>query len=189
MQQGKGKSLRASLTLLSHQVNAFEVGEGLRALYDVAFLLSHDCTPNTSHSDDERRVLSLRASVAIPRGRPITLSYAYTIQVRPGPALRPRLVTSRLRLNRLFRCLPQGTLKRREHLKESKFFDCCCPRCSDPTELGTLCSALMCPRCGRPAVLPSDPLQAEAPWRCTAQGASACPFEMPANQVKEMLDK
>ncbi|KAK3926931.1 SET domain-containing protein SmydA-8, isoform A [Frankliniella fusca] len=159
------------------EVNAFEVGDGQRALYDLAFLLAHDCTPNTSHADDESRALSIRASVPIPKGRAITLSYAYTIQ---------------------------GTLKRREHLKESKFFDCCCPRCSDPTELGTMCSALVCPRCGRASVLPTDPLQADAPWRCVPRSAPApaptpagkhaepnpCPgYEMPAKEVKEFLDK
>ncbi|KAE8741891.1 hypothetical protein FOCC_FOCC012543, partial [Frankliniella occidentalis] len=152
-------------------VNAFEVGDGLRALYGVAFLLAHDCTPNTSHSDDELRALSLRASVPIPKGHAITLSYAYTIQ---------------------------GTLKRREHLKESKFFDCCCSRCSDPTELGSMCSALVCPRCGRPSVLPTDPLQADAPWRCVpprleprpgAKQEQPCPgYEMTAKEVKEFLD-
>ncbi|XP_026285722.1 SET domain-containing protein SmydA-8 isoform X2 [Frankliniella occidentalis] len=154
------------------EVNAFEVGDGLRALYGVAFLLAHDCTPNTSHSDDELRALSLRASVPIPKGHAITLSYAYTIQ---------------------------GTLKRREHLKESKFFDCCCSRCSDPTELGSMCSALVCPRCGRPSVLPTDPLQADAPWRCVpprleprpgAKQEQPCPgYEMTAKEVKEFLDK
>lgn len=158
------------------EINAFEVGDGLRALYDTAFLLSHDCTSNTSHSDDEQCGLSVRASVDIPRGTPITLSYAYTIQ---------------------------GTLKRREHLKESKFFDCCCPRCSDPTELGTMCSALVCPRCGQATVLPVDPLKADSPWRCRAGPASpdtataakpkacpACPgHEMSGAQAKEFIDK
>ncbi|XP_034250401.1 SET domain-containing protein SmydA-8 isoform X2 [Thrips palmi] len=164
------------------EVNAFEVGDGLRGLYDRAFLLAHDCTPNTSHADDETRALAVRASVDIPKGSLITLSYAYTIQ---------------------------GTLKRREHLKESKFFDCCCPRCSDPTELGTMCSALVCPRCGRPAVLPVDPLKADSPWRCSAGLADATPwpavkqavkqaalpaapcpgYEMPAAQARELIDK
>ncbi|KAJ1529909.1 hypothetical protein ONE63_006638 [Megalurothrips usitatus] len=160
------------------EVNAFEVGDGQRALYDMAFLLAHDCTPNTSHSDDERRTMTLRASVPIPKGHAITLSYAYTVQ---------------------------GTLKRREHLKESKFFDCCCARCSDPTELGSMCSALVCPRCGRPSVLPVEPLQADSPWRCRPSGAPAqprgprgpqaapappCPgYEMPGAQAKEFVDK
>lgn len=41
----------------------------------------------------------------------------------------------------------QSTHRRREHLLESKFFDCTCERCTDPLELGTYAGALLCPRC------------------------------------------
>ncbi|GLG94391.1 SET domain-containing protein SmydA-8, isoform A, partial [Gryllus bimaculatus] len=65
-------------------VNSFEVGQhGTRALFPTAFLLAHDCVPNTSHSDDtDDFSLTVRAAHAIKRGQPITLSYAYTLQVR-----------------------------------------------------------------------------------------------------------
>ncbi|XP_066992449.2 SET domain-containing protein SmydA-8 isoform X1 [Anabrus simplex] len=122
------------------EVNAFEIGQhGMRSLYPSAFLLAHDCVPNTSHCDDDEYRITIRASRDINKGRPITLSYAYTLQ---------------------------GTLKRREHLKESKFFDCCCRRCSDPTELGTYAGALKCPKCQPGYVLSTAPLDNSAVWRC-----------------------
>ncbi|CAB3383801.1 Hypothetical predicted protein [Cloeon dipterum] len=126
------------------EVNAFEVGPqgcSVRALYPAAYLMSHDCTPNTSHADDAERRLSVRATLAIPKGQPVTLSYAYTLQ---------------------------GTLRRRQHLREGKFFDCVCRRCSDKTELGTFCSALICPKCGEARVLPTDPLDEASAWECVA---------------------
>lgn len=44
--------------------------------------MSHDCVPNTSHNDEEiNYVLTVRASTNIPQNYPITLSYAYTLQV------------------------------------------------------------------------------------------------------------
>jgi hypothetical protein len=65
-------------------VNAFEVGQlgaSIRGLYPKAFLLAHDCTSNTTHTDDAKRRLIVRAAQRIRRGEAITLSYAYTLQV------------------------------------------------------------------------------------------------------------
>lgn len=72
---------------LTTQVNAFEVGgsgANARALYDAAFLLAHDCTPSTTHTDAERkpgRPLTVRASITHKAGDIISLCYAYTLQV------------------------------------------------------------------------------------------------------------
>lgn len=67
------------------QVNAFEIGQqgvNIRGIYPTSFLLSHDCVPNTNHTDEEDTYkLTVRASTRIPLGHPITLSYAYTLQV------------------------------------------------------------------------------------------------------------
>ncbi|CAH0725452.1 unnamed protein product, partial [Brenthis ino] len=144
------------------EVNAFEVGgsgANARALYDAAFLLAHDCTPSTTHTDAERRPgrpLTVRASIPHKTGDIISLCYAYTLQ---------------------------GTLKRREHLKLSKFFECACKRCSDPTELGTYASAFRCPKCTA-RVLPTAPLSPAAPWRC-----GHCTYEMPATAVQVLLKR
>lgn len=66
-------------------MNAFEIGHqgvNVRGIYPTAFLMSHDCVPNTNHSDDGINfTLTVRASVDIPENHPITLSYAYTLQV------------------------------------------------------------------------------------------------------------
>lgn len=67
------------------KVNCFEIGQrgvSIRGLYPTAFLMSHDCIPNTNHTDEENNYrLTVRASTRISAGHPITLSYAYTLQV------------------------------------------------------------------------------------------------------------
>ncbi|XP_061719422.1 SET domain-containing protein SmydA-8 [Cydia pomonella] len=145
------------------EVNAFEVGGGganARALYDQAYLLAHDCTPSTTHTDAEtkpNRPLTIRAAVPHKAGDLLSLCYAYTLQ---------------------------GTLKRREHIKHSKFFDCCCRRCADPAELGTFASAFRCPKCaGR--VLPAAPLRPGAPWGCV----DGCSYSMSAAAVQLLLKR
>ncbi|XP_075980482.1 SET domain-containing protein SmydA-8-like isoform X2 [Anticarsia gemmatalis] len=147
------------------EVNAFEVGgsgANARALYDRAYLLAHDCTPTTTHTDAERvpgRPLTIRASVAHKAGDLISLCYAYTLQ---------------------------GTLKRREHIKHSKFFECCCRRCSDPTELGTYASAFRCPKCAGGRVLSTAPLDPGAVWTCVD---GDCGYTMPAAAVQLLLKR
>lgn len=66
-------------------VNCFEIGQNFakaRTLYPSAFLLAHDCCPNTSHTDDPKTYeIILRTSRAVKKGEALTLSYAYTLQV------------------------------------------------------------------------------------------------------------
>jgi hypothetical protein len=52
----------------------------------------------------------VRAAVDIPKGTEVTSTYTHTLA---------------------------GTMWRRKHLSESKYFDCSCKRCADSTELGT----------------------------------------------------
>ncbi|KAF4518907.1 hypothetical protein B566_EDAN006745, partial [Ephemera danica] len=104
------------------EVNAFEVGppgRSIRALYPRAFLMAHDCVPNTCHTDDSSGRLKVRASTQIRAGSSVTLSYAYTLQ---------------------------GTLMRRQHLREGKFFECKCA--------------------SEARVLSTNPLNDEAEWSC-----------------------
>ncbi|XP_018323549.1 SET domain-containing protein SmydA-8-like [Agrilus planipennis] len=153
------------------EVNAFEIGQNgvnIRGLYPSAFLLSHDCVPNTNHNDEEKDFrLTIRASLPISKNQPITLSYAYTLQ---------------------------GTLKRREHLLENKFFECMCKRCSDPTELGTFTSALRCPKCEKGWVLSTNPLDPEAAWSCnnsqTQESENRCPgYRVTAKSMKLLINR
>ncbi|XP_022197560.2 SET domain-containing protein SmydA-8 isoform X2 [Nilaparvata lugens] len=143
------------------EVNAFEVGQGgisIRALYPNVFLVAHDCTPNTSHNDNENYQLVVRAASRIKQGQLITLSYANTLH---------------------------GTLRRREHLKTAKFFDCICARCSDPTELGTNLSSLKCPKCLKGAVLSTKPLDDKADWLCT----NCSQYSVPYHTIEKLIER
>lgn len=60
---------------------------------------------------------------------------------------------------------PQGTLKRRQHLNEAKFFWCNCERCKSSNELSTHCSTLLCPKCAHGFILSANPLDENADWR------------------------
>lgn len=66
-------------------MNAFEIGQqgiNIRGIYPTAYLMSHDCIPNTNHTDEvENYRLIVRASIKININEPITISYAYTLQV------------------------------------------------------------------------------------------------------------
>lgn len=51
-----------------------------------------------------------------------------------------------------------GTRVRQDHLKCGKFFNCKCERCTDPTELGTHFSSLLCKKCVGGILVSTDPL-------------------------------
>uniref|UniRef100_A0A1B6C0V1 SET domain-containing protein n=3 Tax=Clastoptera arizonana TaxID=38151 RepID=A0A1B6C0V1_9HEMI len=131
----------------------------LRALFPVAFLVCHDCIPNTGHIDQDYHMI-VRNSVPLKAGDPITLSYALTLQ---------------------------PTFKRREHLKESKFFECVCSRCSDPTESGTYLSAMKCQKCNDGLVLSTDPLKADAIWKCNSTQCTG--FSLTADDVNVLMER
>lgn len=152
------------------EVNSFEIGQNginIRGLYPNAFLMSHDCVPNTNHSDEVTDYrLTVRASTVINVNQPITLSYAYTLQ---------------------------STLKRRDHLRENKFFECHCARCKDPGEFGTHAGTLWCPKCQLGQVLSTDPLNMDAPWKCQANNCegysiSAKSVELLLNRINEEIE-
>lgn len=67
------------------EVNCFEIGQNggkARAIYPSAFLLSHECSPNTTHTDHPKtHEMSIRVTKEVKKDEPITLSYAYTFQV------------------------------------------------------------------------------------------------------------
>ena len=79
----------------------------------------------------------IRAKRDIMAGESITLSYVDTL--KPTPL-------------------------RREQLHRDKKFWCECARCIDPTEFGSNCSALSCPKCKGP-VLPGGDNDGES-WAC-----------------------
>ena len=140
--------------------NAFEIrlpDSSIQGIYAQGAMLEHSCIPNTHRTFDADLNLVVRAAVTITRGSHLTSCYTESIAT---------------------------TNVRQEHLLTSKFFTCRCPRCTDPTELGTYCSARMCPICvptdKKPKkgaakdkgastigiVVPEDPLSPSSNWRC-----------------------
>ena len=57
-----------------------------------------------------------------------------------------------------------GTSYRRVDLKSTWAFDCCCPRCKDPTENGSNVSAVVCENCKFGYALPIDPCDYNSEW-------------------------
>lgn len=142
------------------EVNAFEVdrdGLNARAIYPTACLMAHDCVPNTVCSIDDQNRMTVKAAVAISCGSMITTSYTFTLDC---------------------------TQRRRQHLKETKFFDCLCQRCCDATELSTHLSSLTCPKCCDGVVVPEEPSNDDTAWTCL----NDCSFRMSGQQVNRILD-
>lgn len=82
----------------------------------------------------------MRAAIKLEKGQEILISYTHTLA---------------------------PTLFRRMHLRECKYFDCTCPRCADPTELGTHLSTLKCSKCDNGVVISTNSLDDSAEWKCT----------------------
>ncbi|XP_014295676.1 SET domain-containing protein SmydA-8 [Microplitis demolitor] len=112
----------------------------LRGLYPLAALQNHSCLPNTRHYFNDKGFMFVRAAVPIKKDEELTETYVDLIW---------------------------GTSLRRNYLVLSKHFECCCKRCSDPTEFGTNISALRCAnlKCFS-YILPVDPLNFKSPWTC-----------------------
>jgi len=138
--------------------NAFEIrlpDSSIQGVYSQGAMLEHSCIPNTHRTFDADLNLVVRAAVPIKRGSHITSCYTESLGT---------------------------TVSRQEHLLTSKFFTCNCPRCVDPTELGTYCSGFLCSTCPKDAkpkkgasakkkpvdkiVLPDDPLSPSSDWKC-----------------------
>ena len=60
-----------------------------------------------------------------------------------------------------------GTMLRNRKLQKNWYFKCTCPRCSDPTELGSHLSSLRCPKCDDRFLTQVSPLESESPWKCS----------------------
>ncbi|XP_053995158.1 SET domain-containing protein SmydA-8 [Hylaeus volcanicus] len=142
------------------EINTFEVrtanGFSARALYPTVALMNHSCVSNTCHSispTDYR--IRLRTTLKVPPGGELYGSYTHSL-------------------------LP--TMLRREHLLEGKHFACACPRCSDPTELGTHMSSLKCNKCDNGIVLSLDSLDPDSSWKCTH-----CEFTTSGAAVRKVL--
>ena len=127
-------------------------------LYYYASMPAHDCTPNSSWVINSKCEFIIRASVPIKAGESITHLYA-----------QPTM----------------GTQERRQYLHSSKYFDCICKRCSDPTELGTYFSAVKCPICPPGYLLMENPTSEEvSEWKC-----DHCNRKMPKEFAEEVISR
>ncbi|XP_038222452.1 SET domain-containing protein SmydA-8 [Zerene cesonia] len=143
-------------------VNAVEIpsrgGFSSHAVYPFLAIAAHSCVPNIVHTilyDDYR--VQVRAAVPIKSGDILYLSYTH--------ALAP-------------------TLTRREYLLESKFFNCECERCADPTEMGTHLSTLKCSKCDNGVIISNNSLDNDAEWNCTDK---KCCFKTSGAAMRKML--
>ncbi|CAG9767303.1 unnamed protein product [Ceutorhynchus assimilis] len=132
------------------EINAFEARTPscytIRCLYPKLAIMSHSCVSNIHHAVDCQAngdfndcVVTVRAAVEVPKGGELFSSYTYSLW---------------------------PTLVRRQFLRESKYFECTCPRCSDKTELDTHMSSLKCQRCDNGIIMSSNPLDDSCEWKC-----------------------
>jgi hypothetical protein len=72
-----------------------------------------------------------------------------------------------------------GTINRQHHLQQTKFFRCHCDRCRDPTELGTMMSAITCQKCFAQNkggyLIPRSPLEQDSQWVCNVCSETKSP--------------
>jgi len=141
-------------------VNSFELpilsarqSQGLQAVYGTASLIEHDCVANATKTFSNNGDIVIRATVPISKGEPIALCYSEPMW---------------------------GTINRQRHLSQSKFFQCRCDRCKDPTELETYASGILCRSCKHGVLLSADPLKEESDWVCNqcSQGKQSSTYVM-----------
>ncbi|XP_014224254.1 protein msta-like [Trichogramma pretiosum] len=94
----------------------------LRGLYATASIMSHECRGTACLAADESFSMTVYTAVPLARGQVVSFNYTSSLA---------------------------GTLERREHLREGKYFRCDCRVCLDPLEAGSYASCLVCPRCRR----------------------------------------
>ncbi|XP_043251996.1 SET domain-containing protein SmydA-8-like isoform X3 [Colletes gigas] len=144
------------------QVNGHEVPLTERpyiAVYELASFLEHSCKANSSKSFTNEGGLIIHAAVHITKGDHISICYTDPLW---------------------------GTTNRRHHLSETKFFDCICDRCKDPTEFGTMFNAIKCSGIDCSGyMLPETFLHQEQ----TDYICSICGLTVPYGKVEDILEK
>jgi SET domain len=139
----------------------------LLGLYATGCIIEHNCSPNCHFTFEKKNgfKLTVRAARDIGKGEHIATCYG----------------------NLLW-----GSQQRRQQLREAKYFNCCCERCADPTELGTNFSSLRClgsdeAACDGGIQTPINPLAEEGDgleWAC-----NKCPIRVSGDQVAFIVSK
>jgi len=132
---------------LSLELPATGYGRGV-AIFPIYIMMNHSCMSNTQTFNHEDSSLQVVSQVDIDAGQEITTQYIDT---------------------------DKPTMIRRQMLQQKWFFNCQCPRCSDPTECGSNMSTLLCleTSCDG-SVVPSNPLDDISNWECMKCGAMKC---------------
>ena len=162
------------------RTNAFHIQDpimkrynvGGRAIFPTFSFLSHSCISNARYSIEPiSHKITLRSQVPIRKGDEITVQY----------------------MSFMF-----GQCRRKKEIPSFWFFDCRCIRCRDPTECGSLVSAMLCQKCtskakqtdegkGNPDIgylLPDDPLNVvNGSWSCRK-----CHFKQDGKVVDDICD-
>ena len=147
-----------SSLLATHSVK-YQPGGGQRegrAMFPTFAFMSHSCHYNARHVVQPDGRMEVFAQKKISAGEEITITYTGLLTSQPA---------------------------KQEKLANVWFFTCTCPRCSDPTELGSYTSSVYCPGCPKRGVLlpgkvvkdQERPGQADNPANCPdgVNGAAA----------------
>ncbi|XP_036232017.2 SET domain-containing protein SmydA-8 isoform X2 [Bactrocera oleae] len=134
-------------TVSVYNTNAFEGRSNVdghetsvRALFALAGLMNHNCTPNVSHHFENAQTIVVTAARDIAQGEELTATYTKILW---------------------------STFARQLFLRGTKHFICSCKRCLDPTENGTYLSALFCREQGcKGIVIPEQTKTLQTDWRC-----------------------
>jgi len=131
------------------------------AIYAIACLMEHSCTPNVKITFDKDFTINVRAGRDIAKGEHISTMYTHALW---------------------------GTIARRDHLHITKNFWCTCERCADPLEFGSNFSTIYDD--GHP-MHPIDPLDSESEWLCEKTGMkrSAQDIKLQLSQIGAELEE
>lgn len=132
----------------------------LQFVYSLGSLFDHSCMANAEHTFTKNGKMLVRSTIPIAKGTRITINYS------TDPLL--------------------GTMQRLKRLENTKSLGYCpCQRCSDPTELGTFSSGILCTSCPNQEgiLLPEYSLNPESNWACTK-----CLANKPSSFVTKLLD-
>lgn len=146
------------------QVNGHEVPltePSYVAVYHLASFLEHNCRANCSKSFTDTGGLIIHAAIAINKGDHISICYTDPLW---------------------------GTANRRHHLSKTKFFECACDRCKDPTEFATMFSAIKCRQTDNCSgfVLPEtflDEDSKDSSWKC-----ELCESIVATEEIEKLLE-
>ncbi|KAH8372800.1 hypothetical protein KR009_005133 [Drosophila setifemur] len=143
----------------NYMVIELPTGVELSGLFRQACMMEHDCQPNCYFQFDAiTQQIAVLAGCDLRRGDHLKIAYTNILW---------------------------DTQLRQHHLRLTKYFNCRCTRCLDPTENGSYVSALAClgdvnQSCSG-THLPVDPLDEHTQWKC-----DTCPIFVDAAHVAEL---